>query len=99
MKRQTSQNKIHQSAGQYVLNSQNLKTFKKNQSIYDPKSVQPIVKSAQMEETKTQLTYNPYKMKDFKKMQEKQSVLAKGLGSNIGDDKWHLANEKKERLK
>ena len=52
-----------------------------------------------MEETKTQLTYNPYKIKDFRKMQEKQPNLAKGLGSNIGDERWQLANEKQERLK
>ena len=49
-------------------------------------------------ETKSQITYNPYSLKDYKQMKSqdvKGKELSRGLGANTGDEKWQLAQEKK----
>ena len=41
----------------------------------------------------SQISYNPYKYQDYKKIETKDSQmkLARGLGSNMGDETWEQA--------
>lgn len=51
-------------------------------------------------ETKSQITYNPYSLKDYKQIKQQDNrvkELSKGLGANIGDEKWQHAQDKKQK--
>jgi len=47
------------------------------------------------------MTYNPYNLKDFMEVKEKdqQKELARGLGSNVGGADWQKTIDKREKEK
>ena len=49
---------------------------------------------------RSQITYNPYKMKDFKKIQQGVGKEpARGLGSNVGNQEWNKAQDARDKVK
>lgn len=67
---------------------------------YGSKIADPDFKPGQNKETKSQITYNPYSLKEYKQMKQKDTKgkeMSRGLGANIGDDKWQQAQEKKQK--
>lgn len=66
-----------------------------------PRKVLKSVDNTTYGERKSTVTYNPYTVKDYKKVQVTVQTQkpARGLGSNKGDERWNLANDIQERKK
>lgn len=49
-------------------------------------------------DNRSQITYNPYKLGDYKKISGNVAKeMSRGLGANIGDNKWTEEQEKLQR--
>ena len=82
---------VQRQTAQHILTSHNL-----SQLAQDAKPSKKQMKSVDHNgggDRQSHVTYNPYKMKDYKKIKEtvEKKIAPKGLGSNIGDDKWQIA--------
>lgn len=87
---------IQRTTANQILNSQNLS------KLANPEHpVRKIMKSVDNNKDRaSQITYKPYNYSDYQKMKKDVAKQPpKGLGSNVGDDKWNDAYEKIERQK
>ena len=64
----------------------------------DP-SLRDSIDQKAIDESKSQVSYNPYSQKDYKKIvkQTEDMKLARGLGHNMGDETWEQAKSKFNR--